>query len=318
MKKLLSTITLLLTGICAWASTPVSVVLADGMDDPAIKQKMERTMSVLLTEANAAYDNHGNLNYGSLGVSEDVQTDLSSLWENSPFICVDDMVVEHCLTTGTGYQVRNIPLELVEADEDDRYHEAVVNFDKKGNMTSFHLSISMNLYMNVVKSNMELTDLRRRQLILDWVEQFRTAYNQKDKNFLETIFSDDALIITGKYVERGSKDGVKLPPKVEIYKKTKRQYLDKLFEIFDNSKRIHVTFDDIDVLMHPVSADYYGVTLHQGYTSDSYHDEGFLFLLWDFENESRPQIHVRAWQPDKFQGKAITEKEKIKLEDFDI
>lgn len=320
MKKVILILFMLAVRLAAWSSEPVSIIISDGVDNDAVKAKMERAMSALFTEAGAAYESNRTPNYQVMGITEDAMSDIAGLWENSPFICDEPEVVQHCLITGSGYQVRNIPLELIEADEDDKYHEAVINFDRQGNMMSFHLSISNNLYMDILKNNKEISDLRRRQLILDWVEQFRTAYNQKDINFLEVIFSDDALIITGRVVEPDlkNKDGVPLPPKVEMYKKTKREYLDKLKITFKNTKYIRVTFDEIEVKMHPVSKDVYGVTLHQAYTSDKYHDDGYLFLLWDFKDEQRPKIHVRAWQPDTFQGNKITDDQKISLKDFDI
>ena len=43
----------------------------------------------------------------------------------------------------------------------------------------------------------------------------------------------------------------------------------------------------------------YGVTLHQAWRSSTYNDDGWLFLLWDFNNEEQPQILVRTWQEDK-------------------
>lgn len=318
MKRTVIILFSLLSYLPIWSSEPVSIIISDGIENSILKEKMEQAMSALFTEVAAAHEANRPPRYNMMGITEDAMSDISGLWENSPFVCDEPEVVQHCLITGTGYQVRNIPLELINADEDDKYHEAVVNFDKNGNMKSFHLSISNNLYMDILKNNKELTDLRRRQLILDWTEQFRTAYNQKDMNFLEAIFSDDALIITGRVVERRSNDGMKLPPKVEMTKKTKREYLDKLKITFNNTKYIRVTFDEIEVKMHPVSKDVYGVTLHQGYSSDKYHDDGYLFLLWDFKNEDHPQIHVRAWQPDTFNGQRITDKQKISLKDFPI
>lgn len=209
----------------------------------------------------------------------------------------------------------------VSAGED--YQEAVVSFDKQGNLVSFYLSISMNLYMNVVRESKEVTDLRRRQLILDYVEQFRTAYNQKDLDFLEAVFSDDALIITGKVIKRTTGDGIRLPDKIEYKKQSKREYLSRLAVVFQNNKQIRVTFDEIEVMRHPGHKDFYGVTLHQGYSSDRYHDDGYLFLLWDFRNEELPQIHVRTWQPDSYNpdGKGnqrIPKDEIFSLSDFDI
>ena len=256
-----------------------------------------------------------------MGLSTNVQSSVSMLWENSPFECTDEEIMEHCIQTGSGYQVRNIPLIMRPTDSsfnEDEYQEAVFSFDRNGNMESFYLTLSMNLYMNVIKSNKSVTDLRRRQLILDYVEHFRTAYNQKDKEFLEAVFSDDALIITGKVIPQRVRDNIQLPARVEYTRQTKRQYMTKLSQIFAANKHIKVTFDEIRVVMHPTKSEWYGVTLHQGWTSDRYHDDGWLFLLWDFSNEDHPTIHVRTWQPDKIEGKKLPDEEIFSLDDFNI
>lgn len=324
--KLISLSLLLLFSSLVHAGKVV-VEISDGIENVAIKTKMENTISSILTEANAAQSAKRQMKYSALGLPASVQGSLAALWENSPFICMDDEIVEKCITTGTGYQVRNIPLLLKPTDpsdvaEDEDYQEAVVSFDKSGNITSFYLSISTNLYMSVVKQNKEVTDLRRRQLILDYVEQFRTSYNQKDINFLTQVFSDDALIITGKVIKQ-SKDGIRLPDKIEYKKQSKQQYLTNLRSAFARNRSIRVTFDEIEVMRHPVNKDFYGVTLHQGWTSDRYHDDGYVFLLWDFRDESAPQIHVRTWQPDAYNtdGKGIQripKDEIFSLSDFDI
>lgn len=302
-----------------WAGVQISI--SDGIDNQSVKTKMETKMSALLTEVNAAQASGRALNFANLNLSNSVQMSLSMLWENSPFMCTDEEIVERCLTTGTGYQVRNIPLMMMpRADRnfgESEYQEAVISFDDQGNMESFYLSISMNLYMNVIKNNKEITDLRRRQLILDYVEQFRTSYNTKDIKFLQQVFSDDALIITGKVISQ-KKDNIKLPDKIVYKKQTKQEYLTNLRRVFANNSYIKVTFDDIKVMRHPVNPNFYGVTLHQGYTSSRYHDDGYLFLLWDFTDENQPQIHVRTWQPDQINGGRIPEDEIFSLNDFDI
>jgi len=299
----------------------VSVTISDGINNATLQAKMEQKMSSLLSEINAAQASERALDFGNLSLPQSVQISLSMLWENCPFMCTDNIIVERCLTTGSGYQVRNIPLMMKPRISDvfgeSEYQEAVISFDKQGNMESFYLSIGMNLYMNVVKNNKELTDLRRRQLILDYVEQFRTSYNTKDINFLEQVFSDDALIITGKVITQKT-DNMKLPDKIIYKKQTKQEYMSNLRRIFANNSYIKVTFDEIKVMRHPVNRNFYGVTLHQGYTSSHYHDDGYLFLLWDFTNEEQPQIHVRTWQPDQINGGRIPEDEIFNLNDFDI
>ena len=123
-----------------------------------------------------------------------------------------------------------------------------------------------------MSSALTVDDVVRRQLILEYVERFRNAYNLKDLNFLEEIFSDDALIITGKVVKR-VKSEVKISNTDIVYKKqNKKQYLTNLAAVFKANKRINVLFDDIKVSRHPAKADFYGVTLKQGWQSDNYSD----------------------------------------------
>lgn len=326
--KFIVTLSMLFLYSGTYAAEKVTFKISDGLEDNYLKQKIEKTISSILTEANAAHEGNRELNYAALNIPESVQGSIAALWDNSPFISLDTEIVEKCLTTNSGYQVRNIPLILMpinpnDVSEGEDYQEAVVSFDKQGNLVSFYLSISMNLYMNVVRESKEVTDLRRRQLILDYVEQFRTAYNQKDLDFLEAVFSDDALIITGKVIKRTTGDGIRLPDKIEYKKQSKREYLSRLAVVFQNNKQIRVTFDEIEVMRHPGHKDFYGVTLHQGYSSDRYHDDGYLFLLWDFRNEELPQIHVRTWQPDSYNpdgkgNRRIPKDEIFSLSDFDI
>lgn len=320
MKKLISIILVMsLCTLCSYAS--IKVTVTDGIDNETVKQRIEQNLSTMLTEINSAQSENRNLDFASLKVNSTVQKSMAMLWENSPFQCTDELIAENCITTGTGYQIRNIPLMMRPTGErefnEDEYQEAVVSFDRQGNVESFYLSISMNLYMNVIKSNLELTDLRRRQLILDYVEQFRTAYNQKDLPFLKQVFSDDALIITGKVITQRHAEGF-TSQKIKYNKQSKKEYLDKLGEVFKVVKYIKVTFDDIEVKRHPVNPNYYGVTLHQGYTTNRYHDDGYVFLLWDFTDESAPQIYVRTWQPDKINNKELPKEDIFTLSDFDI
>ena len=320
MKKRFFWFTLLAALYCSVANA-VSVTISDGINNNTLKSKMENATERILNEVNAAQAGNRALNFYLMGVNQRVQSSMSMLWANTPFICTDEEIVEHCITTGNGYQIRNIPLLMKPTGErefnEDEYQEAVISFDKQGNVVSFYLCISMNLYMNVIKSNIELTDLRRRQMILDYVEQFRTAYNQKDINFLNQVFSEDALIITGNVITQKHPEGY-MTQKIRYNKQNKQQYINNLRRVFKITKYIKVAFDDIEVMRHPTNPDFYGVTLHQGWTTNSYHDEGYLFLLWDFRNEYAPEIHVRTWQPDKIGGRELARDEIFSLSDFDI
>ena len=323
MKKLFLIVSLIIGGLAIGQNAnAVNVTIIDGIDNPTVKYRIENGIARILNEVNAAQRAGRSLNFSAMGqLNIRVQQSMAMLWENTPFVCTDEEVIEHCITTGTGYQVRNIPLMMKPTGErvfnEDDYQEAVISFDRQGNVESFYLCISMNLYMNVIKSNIELTDLRRRQMILDYVEQFRTSYNQKDINFLNQVFSEDALIITGRVITQKQPEGF-ITQKIRYNKQNKQQYLNNLRRVFKTTKYIHVSFDDIEVMRHPTNPNFYGVTLHQGWTSNTYHDEGYIFLLWDFRNEDAPEIHVRTWQPDRIGGKELARDEIFTLSDFDI
>ena len=69
--------------------------------------------------------------------------------------------------------------------------------------------------------------------------------------FLKQVFSDDALIITGKVITQRHAEGF-TSQKIKYNKQSKKEYLQKLGEVFKVVKYIKVTFDDIEVKRHPV------------------------------------------------------------------
>ena len=78
----------------------VTVSISDGIDNEDLKRKMELRMSALLTEVNNAQAENRMLRFHGMGLSTDVQSSMSMLWENSPFTCADEYITESCITTG--------------------------------------------------------------------------------------------------------------------------------------------------------------------------------------------------------------------------
>lgn len=299
-------------------------VLLTNTPNEQLKEAAQRNISALLDSCNTAYMEEREVGLADIQAAPRVKENILAMWGNSPFRCNETEIIERCLNTLDGnYQMRNIPLYAKDENDAPVYQESVITFDKNGYIVDFHIAIDNNLYLRVLKKGSDVTDLRYRQIIIDYVEQFRTAYNTKDLPFLDQIFSDDALIITGKVIKSVPTDMNSMMPqeKVVYTKQNKKQYLERLSVVFKNNKRIHVAFDEVKVLRHPSKAGFYGVTLKQGYTSDSYSDTGYVFLLWDFTNTEAPKIHVRTWQPeyiDTAQTKKLPEEEIFTCMDFDI
>lgn len=304
----------------------VQLVLQDGIEG-AMKSKIESVSTALLTEINTAFNQNRSLNTASLNMTQEAREGLAALWENVHFYCDDSEVVQSCLHAGSGFQVRQIPLMLRPEDKaataDDEYQEGVINFDASGTITRFNLTIGTNIYQNIMKRGTTVLEVERRQQILSYVEHFRTAYNEKDLPFLDKIFSDDALIITGTVTKVKKTDGTGISyNKVSYRKQSKQEYLTRLKRSFAVNKYINVRFDDVKVAKHPTKEGFYGVTVHQLYSNSSgYSDDGYLFLLWDFRNPDSVQIHVRTWQPrflDETKKEELPKEEIFTVGDFEI
>lgn len=172
-----------------------------------------------------------------------------------------------------------------------------------------------NEAVKVLSGRLPVTDSLRRRNILTYCEHFRRAYDTKDIDFLSQVFSDNALIIVGHTVRTGRKEGIAGNEKVQYSIRSKQEYLERLSKIFNSNQKIKVRFSDFHIMRHPTVDGIYGVSLRQKYSSGTYADEGYLFLLWDFRNESRPKIHVRTWQT----GKSLEEgEEPIEMSDFNL
>ncbi|MBQ2165146.1 MAG: hypothetical protein II447_00045, partial [Bacteroidaceae bacterium] len=249
-------------------------------------------------------------------MTKDAIDDVEEMWKSSAMSCPPMDLKSRCLHTTTGYQVRGIPVDIHEAVEAEARQELTVNFNKEGLIDGVSIAIEMNRYEQLMAQQSSDLDYTRRQIIIDFVENFRTAYNRKDIKLLNSMYSDKALIITGKVVmEKPNSDVNKmtlLNNKVVYLSQTKQQYLQRLSNVFNKTRYINVSFSDIDVVQHPKYDDIYGVTLRQVWHTDNYRDEGYLFLMIDFHDEYRPLVQVRTWQPYKDDaGNVVTTDDEI-------
>lgn len=329
MKKLFLLGFVLCWSMQLMAYNQVRLVINEGVSNPQLRQQMERAVSAVMTEINRSHEqNLSTLNFPSSFMDGEAKAELNQLWTNDRFRCVEEELVERALTSYNGYQVRGIPLIVnsAEGGEELGYQEAVINFDKRGVITSFYYTINPELYSKLRIGQMqnrryEVTDIKDRMMILDYVEHFRTSYNQKDLKFLRQVFSDDALIITGKVVKVRKSEVVPSGNKIIYTTQTKHQYLDNLAKAFKSNSYIKVTFDDVVIVEHPTIRGVYGVTVHQKWNTARYSDEGYVFMVWDFRNPDMPQIHVRTWQPDyidKDKGQRLNPNDVFTLGDFDL
>lgn len=334
MKQLLlSLLAVFFINIFSGKAQEVSVVLTtdESFSNRAIIEKMQHNLSKVLSEINRAQKENRTLDIVNLSLTDFAQRSLNMLWANIHFYCDDNEIVERCwiFNDGQEYMVSHIPLIIdVEGFGNGNYQEAVVEFDKRGYIQDFRFSLNAQLSESMEHCG-SVVEVERRMKILSYCERLRTAYNQKDIDYINMIFSDDALIITGTVVTAKPLDNQYAEKLKIVYKKqNKQEYISNLKKAFIRNKWIDVKFSEIANdkalggcagITKSRNPNIYGVRLHQEWRSTNYSDTGYLFLLWDFTDEDKPVIHVRTWQPDQYNGMHIEPDNSIStLEGFDL
>lgn len=283
--------------------------------------KADVYVSTVLTAINQAYFKQQDLediNNRDL-ISQEAWNNIKTTWKTTPFYCPEPMVVESVEPSAAHpkeTEIRHIPLRLVtnETDSWKNYQEATIRMDKNGRITYFALSLDAENYAQIMSDAQTLSEIDQYSMILDYLERFRNAYCLKDIKFLEQVYSDDALIVTGTVITSKKSE---MKQRIKYTKYSKTQYIDHLRSVFKRNEKINVAFDSITVKRHPAIEGIYGVQLFQGYQSSTYSDVGYLFLLWDFRDEERPQIHIRTWQDARI-WEDHPEEEKYDINSFDI
>lgn len=295
----------------------VSVSIVEGTASSQVKSNIESSTSALLSAFNESVLLDGKKLKDKLKTvfgdkdqeSKALIKSIMALWESSPITCsVSEVEARVDVLYGNrGFQVRDIPVLVLDADMNSQFQNMVFTFNTEGELIDVNMAIEKHNYADVILENIPEDDLARRQVILDFIEVFRTAYNRKDINYLNQVYSNDALIITGKVLKKKDpkKDQSNLMSslgnvQVEYQIQSKEQYIDKLKKTFKRNSYINIKFEDVSVIKHSKRPNIYGVTLKQHWNSSTYSDVGWLFLMINFEDSLNPSIEVRTWQPNMF------------------
>ncbi len=144
-----------------------------------------------------------------------------------------------------------------------------------------------------------------RQTIMQFLENYKTAYALKRIDYLRTIFDDDAVIIVGHVAERmvANSRGKDMPTSIHTQKYIKRtqyskeQYMKNLEACFKSNEFVNIRFANNDV-RKAKNGEEYGIQIKQDYYSTNYGDQGYLYLQVDLDDPQKPIIKVRTWQPE--------------------
>lgn len=142
-----------------------------------------------------------------------------------------------------------------------------------------------------------------RMQLVQFLENYQTAFALKRLDYISTIFDEDAIIIVGTEVKRPVRqqtDGQYIFSDNKFIKYNrydKASYLEKLKTGFASKEYINLRFNSTQVRKAMNGGELYGIQIEQDYYSSNYGDHGYLFLEINLNNPDKPLILVRTWQP---------------------
>lgn len=210
-------------------------------------------------------------------------------YNNLNFVLYNENIV--CRSLKMSFNFRNNTRSFVE--------DVVITFDDNNQIINMVFGLGETAINDILSQDTWSEQVRLN--LIDFMEHYKTAFALKRIDYIESIFSDDALIITGYVTQaRPSGENPYLNDTIVEYNRfTKEEYINRLkYAVFSN-EFINIKFNDNNIRKRGTGGEVYGIQIQQDYFSSSYGDSGYLFLMIDMNDEEKPQIHVRTWQPKK-------------------
>lgn len=202
---------------------------------------------------------------------------------------------------GKNVLCRSMKMSFYFPNNNRKFVEDIVftfNADKK--IESLAFGLNQNTLQDILSPEKPWSD-DLKIVIVNFLENYKTAYALKRLDYIEKIFSDDAIIITGSIAKIKNSIEVKYKENniVRYNVQTKEQYLKNLRFCFNSNEFINLRFNETNIRKSARGEEVYGIQLKQDYFSSNYGDTGYLFLLVDLKDPKEAVIHVRTWQPEK-------------------
>ena len=179
--------------------------------------------------------------------------------------------------------------------------DVVFTFNSEGKIESLAFALDDIASMDILSK--QAWSENARVAIIEFLENYKTAFALERLDYIRTIFDDNAVIIVGKVARVNThikpENQISYNNKVIIRTRyTKEQYLKNLERCFASKEFVNIRFANNDVIKAGKGGEIYGIQIKQDYYSSNYGDTGYLFLLVDINDPKAPMIKVRTWQPE--------------------
>lgn len=210
-------------------------------------------------------------------------------------------------TMGKRVVCRSIPMAFSFKNNRRKFVEDVTfTFDENKKIECVAFGLGSQAKTDIFNKGVGAWSDYAKMVIATFLENYKTAFALKRLDYLESVFDDNATIITGHIIKKAPKVAMegesfinsnnKL---IKYTRQTKSEYMRKLKMCFQSNQFINIRFADNDVVKMGAGDETYGIQIKQDYYSTNYGDHGYLFLMVDFNDPDNPSIKVRTWQPDR-------------------
>ncbi len=206
----------------------------------------------------------------------------------------------HFLECNGSLICRAVPMRFKFNNNNRVFIENVVfHFNAESKIENVTFALDSNTFNEVFDSKQ--WDAYVSWIIVDFMENYQTAYALERIDYLNSIFDDNALIIVGSVLKNVKATDTALSFNNDIVKRTrytKAQYISNLGNVFRQNEYINIKLVNISIKKAPRGDNLFGIQVCQDYYSTNYGDKGYLFLLVDLADKSKPNILVRTWQEE--------------------
>lgn len=208
-------------------------------------------------------------------------------------------------STGSGVMSRGLMMSFSFANgvRKSFVEDVVLTFDENKKISNVAFGLGQTAEDDIL--NKGVWGESARVAIMNFLENYKTAYALKRMDYITSVFDDDAVIITATVVNKAAtnieKPGLSLGGDkiVKYNRQTKDQYLKNLERCFARNEFVNIRFANNDVYKLGKGGEVYAIQISQDYYSSTYGDKGYLFLMVDINDPDKPLIKVRTWQPEK-------------------
>ena len=188
-------------------------------------------------------------------------------------------------TMGKRVVCRSIPMAFSFKNNRRKFVEDVTfTFDENKKIECVAFGLGSQAKTDIFNKGVGAWSDYAKMVIATFLENYKTAFALKRLDYLESVFDDNATIITGHIIKKAPKVAMegesfinsnnKL---IKYTRQTKSEYMRKLKMCFQSNQFINIRFADNDVVKMGAGGETYGIQIKQDYYSTNYGDHGYLF-----------------------------------------